>query len=197
MFVRALILSAACLGFAAMPAQAAVISFDLAGTAGTGLLGGNENPARAGGSGGEVGSGISFDDATNILTINVGWGSANGFTDLTGNAVAGHIHGGAVNNGGLTPFTQNRGVRVDLGGLPGFDGNGVSGGFSGSVTISAADLADLFAGALYINIHTRTFPGGEIRGNLVRAPEPVALASMFAGLVLVGGIAARRRKALV
>src|SRR5512133_3816754 len=73
--------------------QAAIVSFDLRGKAGTGLLPGNENATLAGtpGSGGELGAGIFFNDVTNLLTIDVGWGSANGFTDLTGNASAGHI----------------------------------------------------------------------------------------------------------
>lgn len=77
----------------AQPANAAIVIFQLQGNAGFGLLGGNENPpVTGGGSGGIVGDGIFFDDVTNELTINVAWGSGNGFTDLTGDATAMHIH---------------------------------------------------------------------------------------------------------
>ena len=76
-------------------AEAHMISFDLVGKAGAGLLSGNQNQPINGtpGSGGESGSGIVFNDQTAVLTINVAWGSGNGFTNLTGNATAGHIHG--------------------------------------------------------------------------------------------------------
>ena len=74
--------------------HAAIIPFDLQGKAGFGLLIGNVAPnvPASGGSGGELLSGISFDDVSNVLTISIAWGSANGFTNLTGNASAGHIH---------------------------------------------------------------------------------------------------------
>src|SRR5687767_10378509 len=88
-------LFSAALGFAAST-QAATTPFDLQGKAGAGLLAGNQNTVVVGnppGRGGELGSGFVFDDVTNVLSINAGWGSGNGFTDLTGNAVAGHLHG--------------------------------------------------------------------------------------------------------
>ena len=43
------------------------------------------------GTGGELIGGISLDDATGILTINVGWGADNGFTNLTGITTNQHI----------------------------------------------------------------------------------------------------------
>ena len=74
--------------------NAATISYDLLGAAGAGLLPGNEPGTIIGGTGGEIGAGISLDDVTNILTINVGWGSGNGpFTDLSSNVSNQHIHG--------------------------------------------------------------------------------------------------------
>ena len=94
-------------------APAAVILFDLVGTAGPGLLGGNEAPTPivGGGSGGEIGAGIFFDDVTRVLTINIGWGSGNGFTDLTSPATAGgHIHGPTL-SGGTAAFSQNGSVQ--------------------------------------------------------------------------------------
>lgn len=193
MLTKTLIFSAALLGLAATPAFALVTQFNLLGNAGAGLLGGNENQAVAvvGGSGGEVGAGISFDDTNNLLTINVGWGSGNSFSDLTGVAAAGHIHG-VTTDSAPTSFGQNAGVLIGLDGLPGFVGSATSGGFSGSVTLLPGNVANLFAGQLYLNFHTATYPGGEIRGNMVPIPEPGTYALMLGGLAAV--VAYVRRK---
>ncbi len=37
--------------------------------------------------------------------------------------------------------------------------------------VTPADVADLYAGMLYVNIHSGSFPGGEIRGQII--PEPI------------------------
>ncbi len=37
--------------------------------------------------------------------------------------------------------------------------------------VTPADVADLFAGLFYVNIHSGTFPNGEIRGQII--PEPI------------------------
>src|SRR5947207_2637458 len=95
------------IGAGVSAARAAIIDISLQGTAGMGLLGGNENPAVVGGgSGGEIGSGILFDNITLQLTVNIGWGSGNGFSDLTGTATAGHIHG-PTTSPAPGSFTQN------------------------------------------------------------------------------------------
>jgi glucose/arabinose dehydrogenase len=163
-FFVALALSACVLS-----AQAHIISFDLLGKAGAGLQSGNENGTINGtpGSGGEIGEGIVFNDQTGVLTIRVGWGSGNGFTNLSGNAQAGHIHGPTA-SGGTASFTENAGVMIGLDDKPGWNASASNGGFNGSVTLNSTQTADLFAGRLYINIHTPTNSGGEIRGNLVR-----------------------------
>ena len=56
-------------------------------------------------------------------------------------------------------------------------------------------LAGLSTGEAYLNIHTSTYPGGEIRGFLAPVPEPQTYALMLAGLALVGGMTRRRRPA--
>jgi predicted outer membrane repeat protein len=43
---------------------------------------------------------------------------------------------------------------------------------TGVFTPTLAQLAELKAGNLYVNIHTQAFPGGEIRGQLVSACQP-------------------------
>ena len=52
-------------------------------------------------------------------------------------------------------------------------------------------LAGLDAGTAYSNIHNATFPGGEIRANLVFVSEPPAALALLAAIGLVGAM--RRR----
>jgi hypothetical protein len=189
-FVMTMVLCASL--FSALGAEAAIIQFDLIGRSGAGLLGTNENPtAGLGSTGGEVGAGISFNDVSNVLTINVAWGTANGFNNLTGNATAMHIHQAP----GPNFLTTNGGVIIGLDGLGGFNSSATAGGLSDTVTLTSGQKTSLLAGALYINVHTATFGGGEIRGNLSAVPEPtsIALVSLFgAGLF----VAKRKRRSL-
>ena len=124
--MKKILLAAALMALVAQ-VQASIILFDLQGRAGTGLLGGNEFPTAVvgGGSGGELPGGIFYDDVTDMLTINVGWGSANGFSNLTGNTTAGHLHGPASMN-------QAAGVKYALNSLPGWNSSATAGGFSGT-----------------------------------------------------------------
>lgn len=171
----------------AASAQAATIVFLLDGNAGLGLLPGNEVPAVTGGSGGILG-GISFDTDTNLLTIDIGWGSGNGFSDLSGPALLAHIHGPTLDPAPAS-YSQTAGTLYDLHTMLGWNPLPANGGFDGVVAISPAHVAALLNGQTYINVHTLANPNGEIRGQLVAVPEPSTFGLVALGLALV----ARRR----
>jgi hypothetical protein len=165
--------------------NAQLVFFDLEGQAGSGLLPGNEVGGASSTGSGDVLTQIVFDTSTSVLSIDVGWGSGNGFTDLTGDVTAMHIHGPAG-------FTSNAGVLYNLGGLAGFDASATSGGLNDSLTIDSGDVQTLLDGNMYINVHTADNGGGELRANLVNAiPEPSGLLlTSLAGL----GFCFRRRR---
>ena len=76
------------------------------------------------------------------------------YTGLT--PTAGHIHGPAAagaNAGVLVPFSGSMASPI-----------------KGSATLTDAQVSDLEAGRTYVNLHTADNKGGEIRGQLVRAP---------------------------
>ena len=56
-------------------------------------------------------------------------------------------------------------------------------------------VTGLNGGNAYVNIHTTSFPTGEIRGFLHAAPvpEPETYAMLLAGLAIIGAVARRRR----
>lgn len=186
----------------ATAAPAAIIQFDLRGTGGTGLLFSNEPGVLSGGTGGEVLGGITFDNVTKLLTINVAWGSANGFSDLTGNTSNAHIHGPTANangNIGGTDFVEaNLGVLINLqaSAVAGITTNpsATGGGISGTTTvgITAAQEAALLGNRTYLNVHTTANGGGEMRGFLVQVPEP---STALVTLTALGACGLRRRRA--
>jgi hypothetical protein len=180
-----LLLSTAC--------QATVFDIFLEGKAGAGLISGNQNTVINGtpGSGGEVGGGITYDDVTNNLSINIAWGSGNGFTDLTGTASDGHIHGPTPSNAPAS-YLEDVGVMIGFPSLSGWNPSATSGGFSNStIPLTETQEGLLMNGRLYINIHTSANGGGEIRGQML-VPEPgsAMLLAGAAGLTLL-----RRRRA--
>jgi hypothetical protein len=49
---------------------------------------------------------------------------------------------------------------------------------SGSAVLTAGQAADLLAGNLYTNVHSPTFPGGEIRGQILRPGQILFVATL-------------------
>lgn len=146
--------------------HAAVVLFELS-PAGTdnaiGLSPSNEVPpvADSTGSGNVTGTGITFDTTSLTFNLSLGYGSAAGFSNLTGPATDVTIEGPA-------PTNTTAPVIVDLSSLNVPSTNAANGGFvSGSIVLTTNENWDLLAGLDYINISTAANTNGEIRGQLV------------------------------
>ena len=78
----------------ACPVSGDIVDFFVTGAQGDGLLPGNINPPTTSTGSGAIGlTGITFDTNTNILSVDIKWGSKNGFSDLTGPVTLLHLHG--------------------------------------------------------------------------------------------------------
>jgi hypothetical protein len=139
----------------------------------------------------EVGPNASPATGTAVVTIDTvsrAWTMDLVFSGLTAPVTVAHIH--------RAPVSVNGPVIIGL------DGIALSGGrpswaliSSGSTSLNtggalnapflfpAAELEHLLKGDTYVNIHSQTFPGGEIRGNLIPTPGAVALVGL-AGLAI-------------
>ena len=117
-----------------------------------------------------------------LLTLNLRYGSAFGFTDLTSPAFSWLLHGPAT-TGETAP------VLFDLAGLHTFPADPSQGGrIVGTLSFSASQTADLLAGLDCINIYTPANLGGELRGQLVVVAEPGPAALLLgAGSLLCAG----------
>lgn len=139
--------------------------------------------AAAGGSGFVS---MLFDDATNVLNWTISY-SLN-----TGPASAAHFHG-ATNPGDPSGVGIASPVRITIQDITGTSSGTVSNSFDLDVLVNPANnVGNLLGGLWYINIHTPTFPSGEIRGQIA-VPEPTTVALL--GLGLAGLAFARRRAA--
>ena len=166
------LLAAAALA-ATLPAAAATFSFM------AGLSGANEATPNASTATGTTL--VTFDDVLNNVTVNVI------FSGLATAATAAHIHCCAAPG-------VNVGVAMGLAGFPASTSNtynAVLTTFSPGNTFASV-LLGAQSGLAYVNLHNTTFPGGEIRGNLIPVPEVSTYAMMLAGLVAVGAMARRR-----
>ncbi len=154
---------------------------------------------------------VLYDDVAKTLTISAT------FQGLTGTTSAAHIHavvgntppttaGVAVSPGTLTNFP----LGVTAGSMPPtvFSLTSASTYTGSFVTANGGTLASAEAALIaamnnspahptvpsraYFNIHSSTFGGGEIRGFLVKVPEPATIG--MAGTMLLGLVSAVRRR---
>ena len=165
-----------------------------------GLSGANENPVNASPATGFAL--VIIDTTAHTLVIDVV------FADLTAPNTAAHIHCCVAPPG-------NAVVATPTPTFPGFPTGTTSGvyfntldltmdssfraGFitSSGGTAAAAEAvlaAGLAAGQAYFNIHTSTYPGGEIRGFLEPVPEPATWLLTAAPLLALGLLRRRARR---
>lgn len=96
----------------------------------------------------------TYNKDDNMLHYTITW------KDLTVAPSAMHFHGPA------TPDSA-AGVQIGITGFP----MTTTGMVSGMATLSDAQESQLLGGLWYYNIHTPTYPGGEIRGNITTTAE--------------------------
>ena len=139
----------------------------------------NASPATGSGT-------FTFDPSTSTTTYVLT------YSGLVATVTAAHIHAPA-------PPGVNAPVRVPIPGLTGTSGS-VSGSTTTLLGMTPAQFAgNLTAGLAYVNIHSSTYPGGEIRGQLncgQSVPEfnlpPFLLAALLLPAALV--LALRRQR---
>ncbi len=91
---------------------------------------------------------VMFDSATHMLKYTVT------YSGLSGPATMGHIHGPAAAG-------KNAPVLIPFKGA-------VTSPIKGEATLDAKQTKELEDGVMYVNIHTKAHPGGEIRGQLTK-----------------------------
>lgn len=117
------------------------------------LSGANENPPVT-----TTGSGtaaITYNQATKTIAYTIAWQLGSTTATTTGM----HFHGSETGSN-----TTNSPIVIEI--------TGITSASSGTVSGTTRALTDvehnqLLAGKWYVNIHSSTVPGGEIRGNIV------------------------------
>jgi hypothetical protein len=146
------------------------------------------NPSTASGYGT-----VSFDDSTNVLTLDLAW------QGLSGDGMQAHIHccvASPPGNAGIAvdlwlmatpqPPTGTFNLVFDLDLTNPFRATFTAANGGTALSAFAALAAAMNDGdRAYYNIHTMMWPGGEIRGNLSPVPEPATVVAVLSGLGLV------------
>jgi hypothetical protein len=116
------------------------------------MTGGAETPPTGSAATGTADA--TLDTATKTLDYTVSW------SGLTGPAIMAHFHGPA-------PAGKSAGVLVKLGMSM---KTGLNSPLHGTAKLTDAQIKSLEAGLWYVNVHTPAHKGGEIRGQMEKAP---------------------------
>jgi hypothetical protein len=174
------------------------------------LTGPSEFPVNA--SPGTGSGSVTYDDVAHTLALSVS------FSGLTGTVSVSHLHAPTVLSGlgseANAAAAMNAGVATTTPTLAGFPSGVTAGAYANVLDLTqasswnpsyvtanggttagaeAALAAALAAGKSYWNIHTSTFPGGEIRGFPFLVPEPTSATLAGLGLVCFGALRRRRK----
>jgi hypothetical protein len=130
------------------------------------------------GGGGRTGSGIF-----NLTLTGTTLTFSGSFSGLSGTFSDAHIHGPAA--AGVSTS-----VMYPMASFITLDAGNKSGTLNGSVNLVAGtrgfdiatQISQLNSGLWYYNVHSSTFTGGEIRGQLLPVPEPSTIALLGLGL---------------
>ena len=97
---------------------------------------------------------LSFDPTTKAITYNFSWQLGSTTATVTNM----HFHGADDGSD-----IKSSGVAIGITGFP----TSTMGNMSGqTVALTDAQVSQLLAGKWYLNIHSSTVPGGELRGNI-------------------------------
>lgn len=131
---------------------------------------------------------LSFDDVSHILTWDIT------FSGLVGGPpIAAHFHGPTNPGDPAGPGIASP-IRVNIGDISGLASPMIGDFDLDDLTNSAPNTSNLLNGLWYINIHNAEFPGGEIRGQVVRVPEPASLALLGIGVLILALTRNRHRR---
>jgi hypothetical protein len=92
---------------------------------------------------------LSYDPSTRVVTWTIT------FSGLSSDTTMAHFHGPAASG-------KNAPVKVWLS----EKGAAVTSPINGSATLSPADAQEFLSGEMYVNVHTKNHPAGEIRGQV-------------------------------